>query len=60
MCEQEMVSKLYCGGKEVSHIVLFMSERRGKDVHIYVFLCIEYFWMYILETGCPLLLSKGP
>ena len=40
---QEMVSKLYCEEKEVSHTVLFMSTRSGKDVHINVFLYIEYF-----------------
>lgn len=34
MYEHEMVTKLYYGQKQASCIVLVMSKRRGKDVHI--------------------------
>lgn len=47
MCE--MVSKMYYMKKQVSSIVLFVSKRRHMLTDMS--LCIEYFWMYILETG---------
>lgn len=51
MCEHDMVSTMYYMKQQVCCIVLFVSKRRGGNVHIYVFMCIEYFWMSILETG---------
>lgn len=51
MHEHGMERTLYCGKKPESRIVFFGSERRRKDAHIYVFMCIEYFWMSMQETG---------
>lgn len=59
MCEHEVVSKMHYVEKKRYGIVLFVSKRRGRDVHIRVCMCIEYFWKYILETGLFTASKKG-
>lgn len=45
--------------KPLTNIVTLVSKRRGSNVHIYVFMCIDYFWTYILETGLSTASKQG-
>lgn len=45
--------------KHLTNIDIPVSKRRGNNVHIHVFMCIEHFWTYILEIGLSTASNQG-